>query len=302
MFGRVPNLFGKNFITSFLFSAALFVTASCYIFLTFLSPQELIAFILNQDILKYSTYLTVISLFFAVFLQIANGEIIRIMEGYGILNPFKLVAWVEIRRFRKLYEEIRKVKKECRENKNNLSVALRQKRNKLMMLKINRFPDEERWLLPTSFGNTMRAFEVYSRLMYGADAILLWIRLLAVIPEEYLKFIESAKAQLDIWVSFWFLSILLIVEYLGLVVYTKEITSFWIFFILICITFFSFSRARFAAKNWGEFIKASFDLYLPSLKEQLKLDQITDDALWSKYSQAIIYAIPSKLPKETNEN
>ena len=37
------------------------------------------------------------------------------------------------------------------------------KRNDLMREMAEQFPDEERWLLPTSFGNAVRAFEGLSR-------------------------------------------------------------------------------------------------------------------------------------------
>ena len=75
------------------------------------------------------------------------------------------------------------------------------------------FPDEEAWLLPTSFGNTIRAFEVYPRVMYGLDAIPGWLRILAVIPKDYRESVDNAKAQVDFWLNLWFLSILMIFEY-----------------------------------------------------------------------------------------
>lgn len=69
------------------------------------------------------------------------------------------------------------------------------KRNRLKLEIVESFPDQERWLLPTSFGNTIRAFEVYPRVMYGIDSIIGWNRLLGVIPKEYGDLYNDAKTS-----------------------------------------------------------------------------------------------------------
>jgi hypothetical protein len=63
--------------------------------------------------------------------------------------------------------------------------------------------------LPTRFGNAIRSFEVYSRIIYGLEAIDGWPRLLAVIPADYRQAIDDAKAQVDFWVNIWMGSLLI---------------------------------------------------------------------------------------------
>jgi hypothetical protein len=53
----------------------------------------------------------------------------------------------------------------------------------LLIELVVQFPSEQRLILPTRFGNAIRAFEDYSRQVYGADGIPLWIHLkLILIP------------------------------------------------------------------------------------------------------------------------
>src|SRR5712692_4078105 len=86
-----------------------------------------------------------------------------------------------------------------------------------------RFPPEEDQLLPTAFGNTIKAFETYPDVMYGFDAIEGWTRLLAVIPKDYRELIETTKAETDFWVNLWFISLLILCECVGATFYTGEL-------------------------------------------------------------------------------
>ena len=58
------------------------------------------------------------------------------------------------------------------------------------------------------------AFEGYSRVMYGIDAIPFWPHLSAVIPEDYQRSISSAKADVDFAVNLFYFSFMLLLEYL----------------------------------------------------------------------------------------
>src|SRR5262249_42264963 len=73
------------------------------------------------------------------------------------------------------------------------------------------FPDEEALILPTSFGNAMRAFEAYPRIMYGADSIPTWFRLGAVVSPEFSVALGTSKAIVDNCVNVFFLALLLAV-------------------------------------------------------------------------------------------
>jgi len=65
----------------------------------------------------------------------------------------------------------------------------------------------------TSFGNAVRAFEDYPRVLYGFESINGWSRLNAVIPKSYQDILGNKRAMTDFWVNVWFVSLLTIVEY-----------------------------------------------------------------------------------------
>jgi hypothetical protein len=104
-----------------------------------------------------------------ILLLATNRDLIRLMEGYGRLNPAHVFQGFERRRYRKLKDEILELNKIKSEQK-GFTHELNKKRTQLMVKLVERFPDEEDWLLPTAFGNTIRAFEVYPRVMYGVSS------------------------------------------------------------------------------------------------------------------------------------
>lgn len=163
-----------------------------------------------------------------------------------------------------------------------------------------RFPDDERWLLPTSFGNTIRAFEVYSRIMYGIDAIPGWYRLLGVVPDHFRKFIEESEAQVNFWINICLLGSIIIIEYIALSLFTTSVPFLWIPAIAGMVVFIAFAKARNAAVEWGNWVKSAFDIYLFDLRKRLSLPEASNPAeeiqLWNKFSRAVIYNKTEDLP------
>jgi hypothetical protein len=158
-------------------------------------------------------------------------------------------------------------------------------------------------LLPTSFGNAVRAFEVYPRVMYGLDDISGWNRLVAVIPEGFLSQIDSAKSVVDFWLNVIVLSFIFCIEYVVLVIHGQQLVAIWMPLAAVIVAWFAYSRSKAAVINWGDLVKASFDVFLPKLLEAMQLAQPADKSqereIWFDFSQATIYRHPAKLPMRT---
>ena len=73
--------------------------------------------------------------------------------------------------------------------------------------------------------------------------------------------------------------------------------------ILVGIT--AYLKAQSAAVEWGNFVKASFDLFLPDLRDKLGLDGAVsadeEREVWRKLSQAYIYGNPKYMPRRNNK-
>jgi hypothetical protein len=248
-----------------------------------------------------------------VILVAINRELIRFMEGYGTLNPFRMFQCLERRKFDSISARVNSLKEKAAElNKNNQTLPehLRKERRDKSLLLVERFPKTE-FLLPTPFGNIMRSFETYPMTMYGVDAIVAWEKLLAVIPKDYRDYMDDAQSYVNFWLNLWYLLVVLFFEYLALTWHYKFTLIDWpwqflIVFIFFCLViWFVYSRASASAQRYGEFVKSAFDLYLPDLQKILGfiVPSSEEEARqqWQSFNQAILYVRPDLLPPRSYE-
>lgn len=302
MFAELPKLFDRNFAIGFFLPFALAIAASLYL-LDYYGLSRIILPTLQKDLIVGGTVSGLLAWLGGILLLVTNRDLFRVLEGYGKLNPLRLTIWLERSRFRHLNSEIKKLDDEYRKHlEANTEFPEEQKtrRNRLMVERFERFPDREGQILPTPFGNTLRAFETYPRVMYGMESIDGWSRLLAVVPNDYRNLIDSAKAHVDFWVNLGFLSLVLIVGNLSLGFIYHLAPPIWLLAITAFILLISPWRARRLAVEWGDYVKGSFDIYRFKLLELLGIevpgDRKEERKLWVKYSQAITYRLPNSLP------
>lgn len=137
------------------------------------------------------------------------------------------------------------------------------------------FPNEPEELLPTRLGNILKNSERYSYQRYDMDAVLLWPRLYAILPESFVKSFGGAKASLDFMLIISSLSLLFCFT-TG--VYLLWIQANWWLFLLCFLGGFilaklAYNSALEAAVTYGQLIKSAFDLYKDDLIKQLGYEQ-----------------------------
>ena len=314
MFGRLPHFFERDFAVGYFLPTLIFLVAvlslgSVYDILPttialFISPTNQLNVLIDTTLMGIGAWLG------GVVLLALNRDLIRFLEGYHWWNPLRLGIYFERGRYTSIRQEVQTLDttylQQCEQNTARSQDILRQ-RGKLLHYMVNAFPDEES-LLPTSFGNIIRAFEVYPRRMYGIDSIPGWSRVLAVVPESYQRLIDHEKSLVDFWVNVCLLSALYGVGYLFLFGYTWLISGasvpgyLWAVVMsgAIGIVWLSYTRAKAAAREWGEVFKAAFDLYVPALRTQLMFPTPATPAaerqMWHAFSRAILYHDPDDLP------
>jgi hypothetical protein len=303
MFGELPKLFDRNFVVGFFLPVAIFFAISIIIVNPYPFDIQAMDF-LKSDLLVGTTTIGLLSWVGGILLLALNRDLYRIMEGYGEYNPLKLLAWMEKWRYQKCLRELEKLDDEYRECINShkeFPARSKKRRNELMQQLAEEFPDQVEYLLPTPFGNVLRSFEVYPRYMYGFEAIDGWERMLAAIPKDYLELIDAARSQVDFWVNLGVVFILLQIEYIVLAFLTGTQLQWWVVLLFIALGTIAPLRATSAAREWGDFVKSAFDVYRFKLLESLGIDlprnREEEKALWNKYSQAIIYRLPERLPE-----
>lgn len=302
MFAELPKLFDRDFTVGYFLPVGLFLAASLTLAgeLGWLPAVDWTA-VSETDLLVGSTLAGLAAWVGGVGLLVLNRDLIQLLEGYGAYNPVKALAPLERRRFRRLQAELDQIKTQrqaARDRGEPVAPAVESRRMQLMTEWAARFPDDEQWLLPTAFGNTIRAFEVYPRVMYGFDAIPGWSRLLSVIPKDFRELIDAAKAQMDFWVNLGVLSLLFVVEYILLNLTRGQMAALWLLALALFANWLSFSRARAAAEEWGDWAQAAFDVFLVDLRVRVNLppaDGRPERELWTRFSQAITYRLPGPL-------
>ncbi|MCJ7436027.1 MAG: hypothetical protein MUO77_21325 [Anaerolineales bacterium] len=302
MFGELPKLFDRNFAVGFFLPVSIFVTLSGVILGQYGFAPGMVNY-LAADLLIGTTVIGLLSWVGGIVLLAVNRDLYRLIEGYGKSNPIKLFAWFEKRRYQQALIELEKLDAEyrkCYEANKEFPVKSRTQRNQLMRQLAEEFPDKEEYLLPTPFGNVLRSFEIYPRVMYGLEAIDGWNRLLAVTPKDYLDLLDAAKAQIDFWINLGLVFILLQIEYVSLVFILGNQLNWWVILLFIVLGTITLLRATSSAREWGGFVKSAFDMFTPKMRESLGFnspkDRNEEVQQWTSFSQAIIYRLPDRIP------
>jgi len=160
-----------------------------------------------------------------------------------------------------------------------------------------RFPPFPEYVLPTSLGNAIAAFEHYPRHRYGIDMIRLWPRFVPTLLEnKYASFIESEKAILDFLVNLLFCAILIWPVALYEFALTGRDQVGITLLAIPMAAFIVYKGACVAAVNWGYTVKSAFDLYRFDLRRalHLKINQdnttlSTERAMWQGVSEFLAF-------------
>jgi len=270
MLSSLPKLLERGFVLGFVLPSILFCLYFGILAIDFPAmptvSAELDAFKIAPTVL--------FALVLSVLLIALNRFIIRTLEGYGKLNPLRVLTCWQRSHFQRqiapLLAEAARVEIERKSNPNaepnlpdfssNLAQAMKQ------------YPDRAEDVLATKFGNVMRAGEVYSRVVYELDAIPTWPRLYMVLPKSAKDQLRDSRATLDFNANLFVLSVAAIV--IASVQFTfGSPPPKWYF--LLCIPAMGAIYGWFAlpqsAHQWGEVVKSTIEMHRNRLAKELGL-------------------------------
>jgi hypothetical protein len=285
MFNQLTSIVDRNFVVGFYIPALILMVVS----LEFNHPIPLnFAWVANSgNDLSKATVFAAVTLVVAFVLQTFTLPIYRFLEGYWPWGLSSLLRGPQLRRYRRLAHRLRRVDAELAHHKGtDPSPRLQRTKDEVGMLLATRFPSSEDWILPTAFGNVLRSFEDYSHSLYGIEAVEGWSRLNAVIPKDFLDLVNSSQALCDLLVVSFVLAIESAVVLCGG-------HRFWAPVGFIFFGWFALRQAIAAAMQWGSWVKAAFDVFLPALAQKLGYQppQPTEEMqkFWQAFSSVIIY-------------
>lgn len=302
----VLSKMGRNFIVSSLVPALAFASLSLFVF-TPIVPEDVMNLLQNvlAPLDQPGLLLLMITIVIGFSLHSLNTTIYKVLEGYFLLYRIPAFKNFQKRRIIKKHTKIRILEELHKElkSKNAEPADLDKIQKQIYRLSAThqrKYPPSLEHLMPTRFGNAFRAMEVYPRLRYRMDAVLLWPRLIHVIPEEYYLKLDESNNRLAFLVNCALLSLgmsvlsglaagyqflLFRLAYLNkdalyfVDVIPKDIEKYhtnaylYLAGIVIMMGFFViFYRASIPiVVQYGELVKSAFDLFRAKLIKEMAL-------------------------------
>ena len=306
MLASLPKLADRNFIIGFLVPTLLASFAFFGLFSDVGGVQNLIV---GEKKWEDLTVFVLVVWVAALLLMLLNYLFYRMAEGYTA--P---LAWIGTERAAAKRDRLSKRRSELIEREKDPKRSAFERKlissqiDDIDLILMHHYPPKQFSTLPTKFGNVIRAFEFYSYVVYGADPIPIWTRLMGVMPKHFASAIADVKAEVDFFLNISVLAVLLTfvaIERLVLSLLQVDCLSNcseprWMFGLYACglsvLAWLSYKGAVWRAIAWGTLVKSAFDLYLPSLARQLgyELPKTTGErrSFWEAVSLMNLYLEP----------
>lgn len=313
MLTTIPKLADRAFIIGYLLPTGIFLIAMTILFSDIAFFSSLNTLIQSDDSFGKILYLGLVLWGASIMLMIANHNIYQFVEGYTWPVPqlSKKLRSPEVSCFRRLNSQLNALGRRWKAAGERFTNKDRQRYDELLIKLRTQFPSHEGYVLPTRFGNAIAAFEDYSREIYGADPIPLWIHLNTVVPKEFQASVEDARTNVTFLMNVFAFSVLLSILSASrfLVVLAENALSghyaannlylYGIFAVTSgVVSRLTYELSINKAYSWGTMVKAAFDCYLPALAEKLgyKLPLKGDEQkrFWTAISRRAAYHRPLK--------
>jgi hypothetical protein len=319
MLSTLPKLADKAFILGFFLPGILFVASLSALFLDFPWVNDAFTIASNTKDLAKLAFLILGVWVLAILMLLVNRLQYQVLEGY--YWPLSHMKWLkarQVRSFEALKSRVDTLRAQRTASPLKFSAQQEDELETLGYQLRKAFPSDKQSLLPTRFGNAIRAFEEYSNNVYGADSVTLWPHMVSVVPKEFSSAVEDARSQVNCLINITYFSVVV-----GLVAVSRLLWNFGLsvdvsnievqldkflvttnlYFTIAAViaaflTWLSYVLAIDRAYAWGDLVKAAFDCYLPLLAKQLgyALPETADDRynFWIAVCQMINYHRPLK--------
>jgi hypothetical protein len=289
----LAKLLDKSFVLGYALPSLIFLTVAVWVFgcpSTLCDAKSAAA----TNPFAQLAYAVLFVYIIAVFLMAFNDWLYSLFAGYT--PP---TSWFQFsKRFhqKRLAERQHEIKKARAHHKATDGLQFQLRKD---------YPRDKSKVVPTAFGNAIRAFEYYPYETYGADSISVWPRLLAVVPENFQTLINEAKSLVDLFVNlaalflglFLFSVCVVVLQHAGVRLHLgpPHVGGRWSIVALSSLVAAAASY-RFAlslVSDWGEQVKSAFDCYLPALAKTLGYAMPRAEAarreIWDGLSGQLLY-------------
>jgi hypothetical protein len=304
MFGSLTKLADKAFVIGFVLPTLIASMTLLYLFNDIEPFKSAYKAALGIKQFNELTIAVLIMWSLACLLMIWNEWQYRFLEGY--VGPFNNEFWRE--RTKRVMEDQRVALSEQAPILNDPKASAEDKQEHLKARRefFKRFPIRPELVLPTRFGNILRAFETYSYDVYGVEAIPGWLRLQGVIPKSYAALVNDARSAVDFFVNIWFLAAGIAILGFARMLWAIHVDVSGVSIVSVGLgkyamvavagtltTYIAYSCAIATAATWGDLVKGAFDLYLPALAKQMGYQLPKQDrarqVFWDEVNSLFLY-------------
>lgn len=304
MYSTLSKLADRNFIIGFFLPALLGALTLLSVFGNVPAIGAIGKQIGSATSLTDLTYFVVGVWAAAIALQSLNYAFYRMLEGYTL--PLKWIPWfrgAHVARYRSLMQKKQDLNDAWRQLGKDFPAARQSELESITRTLVTSYPGKESAILPSAFGNAIRAFEYYPADVYGADSITMWVRLRSVLSKEFGEMIDNARASVDLLVNIVFIADAFLVYFIVelLLAAAAHADRAWQSSLVgagcaLVVALVAYWGAVMSAVGWGETVKAAFDAYLNALADQLGFEIPKDldgrRSFWRAFSQQAIYQLP----------
>ncbi len=291
----VAGVFSRFFIVGFFLPSFFALVALAQLSTSAFLPDGLEEYSGATQILILSG----VGLLVGLFLLGLHRPILRLFEGYPVLRSRVAKPFVSLQRgaYAKLAEEKRGARPEADAEAQSRGIAAWRRLDRY-------FPDDPSRLLPTRFGNVLRAWEDYSYNRWGLDAIPFWARVEPLLSEQEQRLHEDARTDVAFFVNSSLAAVVV-----GIVLVADGVANTpigggawaWLYLLPFLFAYLIYRFAIDAGQRWGVEIKASLDLHRLEVYERLGIRRptsFTDErtTIAPALNRFLLYARP--LPDE----
>lgn len=185
-------------------------------------------------------------------LSVLATPLYRVLEGYPAWPPAlkqRLIA-----RQRRLRKRLRDEARSARED-GGIDCAR-------AYVRLRRYPADPAQVLPTRFGNAIRAFECYGQERYRLDTVLLWPHLTSAAPGPIKKEVGDARTEVDFFVCLFYVQGLLGASAVLAMVLSARVTPSLLAAAVtgFAVAALSYRAAVAATDGWGDAVRALVEL------------------------------------------
>lgn len=315
---------GSNFLVSAMVPSLALIVASILVFDPIIQVTNLFTQNNAYQLVGFGLLLFILTVIIGFTLTALNTYILKIFEGYAFFHRlppiYKLMLKAKLNKARDLSFQRDFYKRRISILENSFTQTDRTKRKiKDFRSKYystashydQSYPQKINEILPTEFGNILKASEQYTNTRYGFDGVTFWPRILQVVPASYQINIEETRNELSFLVNMSVLAVLFFIFSVIAIFYTLahpptgltgsdlllqvflNAAGYGIAgFISLTVNQFFYKASIYSVRSFGAMIRSTYDLFRLDLLKQFKLkmpkDSIEEWDAWKNLNEFIV--------------